>query len=55
MLTHECTGFIKTGYVMKSWQIYWSYLPNSDSYQLRYISRVKWSNPGKGVVPSPTP
>ena len=23
--------------------------------QLRYISRVKWSNPGKGVVPSPTP
>ena len=22
---------------------------------IRYISRVKWSNPGKGVVPSPTP
>ena len=21
----------------------------------RYISRVKWSNPGKGVAPSPTP
>ena len=21
----------------------------------RYISSVKWSNPGKGVVPSPTP
>ena len=22
---------------------------------IRYISRVKWCNPGKGVVPSPTP
>ena len=22
---------------------------------LRYVSRVKWSNPGKGVAPSPTP
>ena len=22
---------------------------------IKYISRVKWSNPGKGVVPSPTP
>ena len=22
---------------------------------IRYLSRVKWSNPGKGVVPSPTP
>ena len=21
---------------------------------IRYVSRVKWSNPGKGVVPSPT-
>ena len=22
---------------------------------IRYISRVKWSNPGKGIAPSPTP
>ena len=22
---------------------------------IRYLSRVKWSNPGKGVVPSPSP
>ena len=22
---------------------------------IRYVSRVKWSNPGKGVTPSPTP
>ena len=22
---------------------------------IRYVSRVKWSNPGKEVVPSPTP
>ena len=21
---------------------------------IRYVSRVKWSNPGKGVAPSPT-
>ena len=22
---------------------------------IRYVSRVKWSNPGKGVAPSPAP
>ena len=22
---------------------------------IKYVSRVKWSNPGKGVAPSPTP
>ena len=22
---------------------------------IRHVSRVKWSNPGKGVTPSPTP
>ena len=22
---------------------------------IRYVSRVKWSNPGKGLAPSPTP
>ena len=22
---------------------------------IRYVSRIKWSNPGKGVAPSPTP
>ena len=22
---------------------------------IRYVSKVKWSNPGKGVAPSPTP
>ena len=22
---------------------------------MRYVSRIKWSNPGKEVVPSPTP
>ena len=25
------------------------------SLLIMYVSRVKWSNPGKGVVPSPTP
>ena len=28
------------------------YLTLSNS---RYVSRVKWSNPGKGVAPSPPP
>ena len=22
---------------------------------IRYVSRIKWSNPGNGVAPSPTP
>ena len=26
-----------------------------DTSLVRYVSRVKWSNPGKGVAPSPTP
>ena len=29
-------------------------LLNTQIYNIRYVSRVKWSNPGKGVAPSPT-
>ena len=29
--------------------------PSLTLSNIRYISRVKWSNPGKGVAPSPTP
>ena len=29
--------------------------PCSILTNIRYLSRIKWSNPGKGVVPSPTP
>ena len=34
----------------------WYLIPPSLTLSnIRYVSRVKWSNPGKGVVPSPTP
>ena len=29
--------------------------PSLTLSNIRYVSRVKWRNPGKGVVPSPTP
>ena len=31
-----------------------SSLNTQHTYLIRYVSRVKWSNPGKGVAPSPT-
>ena len=34
------------------WYLMLHYLTLSN---IKYVSRVKWSNPGKGVVPSPTP
>ena len=37
---------------LKKWYLIPPYLTLSI---IRYILRVKWSNPGKGVVPSPTP
>ena len=34
----------------------WSLMPPCLTFSIiKYISRVKWSNPGKGVVPSPIP
>ena len=34
----------------------WYLIPTYLSFRIiRYVSRVKWSNPGMGVVPSPTP
>ena len=29
--------------------------PSLTLSDIRYVSKVKWSNPGKGVAPSPTP
>ena len=29
-------------------------LLNTQQYKVRYVSRVKWTNPGKGVAPFPT-
>ena len=37
---------------LKKWYLMLSCLTFSI---IRYVSRVKWSNPGKGVVPSPAP
>ena len=37
---------------LKKWHLMLSCLTLSI---IRYVSRVKWSNPGKGVAPSPTP
>ena len=37
---------------LKKWYLMRPYLTLSI---IRYGSRVKWSNPGKGVAPSPTP
>ena len=34
----------------------WYLIPPCLTFSIiRYVSRVKWSNPGNGVVPSPTP
>ena len=33
----------------------WFLKPCLTLSNISYVSRVKWSNPGKGVVPSPTP
>ena len=34
----------------------WYLIPRCLTFSIiRYVSRVKWSNPGKRVVPSPTP
>ena len=37
---------------LKKWYLIPPFLTLSNT---RYVSRVKWSNPGKGVAPSPTP
>ena len=37
---------------LKNWYLIHPYLTISN---IRYGSRIKWSNPGKGVAPSPTP
>ena len=34
----------------------WYLIPHCSTFShIRYVSRVKWSNPGKGGAPSPTP
>ena len=66
-----CTGHWHTGESVRQWPGRSGFNPKIESYQrlkkwylmppcltlsiIRYGSRVKWSNSGKGVVPSPTP
>ena len=40
------------GHVIPKWYLIPPYLTLSN---MRYVSRVKWSNQGKGVAPFPTP
>ena len=43
---------VKSYQRLKKWYLIPPCLPLSI---IRYVSRVKWSHPGKGVVPSPSP
>ena len=56
----ECSPLIRETWVQSQiisykrslkWYLISPYITLSN---IRYVSRVKWSNPGKGVVPSPT-
>ena len=43
------------GCVIPKTQKWYLMLPCLTLRNIRYVSRVKWSNPGKGVAPSSTP
>ena len=43
------------GWVIPKTQKWYLIPPCLTLSNIRYVSRVKWSNPGKGVAPSPTP
>ena len=45
-------GFNPRSSHTKDWYLIPPYLTHNI---IRYVSRVKWTNPGKGVAPSPTP
>ena len=57
----ECSPMVRETWVQSrvasyqrllKWYLIPPYLTLSN---IRYVSRVKWNNPGKGVAPSPTP
>ena len=57
----ECSPMVQKTWVQsqvasyqKLWKWYLIHLCLTLS-NIKYVSRVKWSNPGEGVVPSPTP
>ena len=55
----ECSAMIRETGVQSqvaSYQKKWYLIPPCLTLSnIRYVSRVKWSNPQKGVAPSPTP
>ena len=57
----ECSLLVRETEVQSSVESYqrlkkWYLIaPHLTLSYIRYVSRVKWSNPGKGVAPSPTP
>ena len=57
----ECSPMVRETWVQSQVASYqrllkWYLIPPCLTLSnIRYVSRVKWSNPGKGVAPSPTP
>ena len=57
----ECLQMVRETGVQSQVESYqrllkWHLIPSCLTLSnIRYVSRVKWSNPGKGVAPSPTP
>ena len=52
----ECSSMVRETRVQSHVESYQRYLipPCLTLSIIRYVSRVKWSNPGKRVAPSPT-
>ena len=57
----ECSAMVRETWVQSQVASYqrlekWYLIPPCLTLSnIKYVSRVKWSNPGKGVAPSPTP
>ena len=54
----ECSPIVRDTWVQSqvtSYQKWYLIRPCLSLSNIRYVSRVKLSNPGKGVAPSPTP
>ena len=60
-LVVECSTMVQDTWVQSQIASYqrllkWNLIPPCLTLSnIRYVSKVKWSNPGKGAVPSPTP
>ena len=54
-MTHETEVLIPDCVILKTQKKWYLICPCLTLSIIKYISKVKWSNPGKGVAPSPTP